>query len=177
MSPNPGIGAGGGAFGGAGAALAATGGAGGGAFGGGGAAGFFATVAGRPGATTGRSPSSSEPSAAGKSEGTGARAAVAGGAGEGAGGGGGAGAAVAGATPSIVFAAARIPSGFVGWFTGPGFAAGGGGGAPPPGLATTNECPHFGQRIFKPVAGIRRSSIWYGALHDSHSTFSIYARA
>ena len=52
-------------------------------------------------------------------------------------------------------------------------AAGGAGAAGAFGLFTTNECPHFGQRIFSPVAGTRRSSIWYGALHDSHSTFSI----
>ncbi len=38
---------------------------------------------------------------------------------------------------------------------------------------TRNECPHFGHRIFKPAAGILRSSIWYGALHDSQSTFTI----
>jgi hypothetical protein len=27
------------------------------------------------------------------------------------------------------------------------------------GLATRNECPHLGQRIFRPVGGTRRSSI------------------
>ncbi len=32
-----------------------------------------------------------------------------------------------------------------------------------PFVVTTNECPHFGQRIFNPVAGTRRSSTWYGA--------------
>ena len=42
-----------------------------------------------------------------------------------------------------------------------------------PGWVTRNECPHLGQRIFRPVGGTRRSSIWYGALHDSHSTLSI----
>lgn len=58
---------------------------------------------------------------------------------------------------------------------GGGAAAGGGGAAAAPGLFTTNECPHFGHRIFSPAAGTRRSSIWYGALQDSHSTFSIRA--
>lgn len=128
--------------------------------------------AGSAGATTGRSPSSSEPNTAGKSDGSGALATGVGG---GTGGGGGGAAAVAppaGATPSIVFACARIPSGFVGRTTGPGFGAAGG--APPAALCTTKECPHLGQRIFKPAAGTRRSSIWYGALHDSHSTFSIF---
>lgn len=72
---------------------------------------------------TGRSGSSSDPSDAGKSDGTGARG-----------------------------------------------DAGIGGAA---GFVTRNECPHFGHRIFRPVAGTRRSSIWYGALHDSHSTWSI----
>jgi methionine-gamma-lyase len=42
-----------------------------------------------------------------------------------------------------------------------------------PGFVTRNECPHLGHRIFSPVGGTRRSSIWYGALHDSHSTLSI----
>jgi hypothetical protein len=28
------------------------------------------------------------------------------------------------------------------------------------GWATTNECPHFGHRIFRPVGGTRRSSTW-----------------
>jgi hypothetical protein len=42
------------------------------------------------------------------------------------------------------------------------------------GFVTRKECPHFGHRIFNPAGGTRRSSIWYGALHDSHSTFSIY---
>jgi hypothetical protein len=44
------------------------------------------------------------------------------------------------------------------------------------GFVTRNECPHFGHRIFRPAGGTRRSSIWYGALHDSHSTFSISPR-
>jgi hypothetical protein len=43
----------------------------------------------------------------------------------------------------------------------------------PLGFVTRNECPHFGHRIFSPAGGTRRSSIWYGALHDSHSTLSI----
>jgi hypothetical protein len=42
-----------------------------------------------------------------------------------------------------------------------------------PAAVTRNECPHLGHRIFRPAGGTRRSSIWYGALHDSHSTFSI----
>jgi hypothetical protein len=61
-----------------------------------------------------------------------------------------------------------------------GAAGAGGGGAPSTAggaalapVRTTNECPHFGQRIFSPAGGTRRSSIWYGALHDSHSTLSI----
>lgn len=41
------------------------------------------------------------------------------------------------------------------------------------GFVTRNECPHFGHRIFSPAGGTRRSSSWYGALHDSHSTLSI----
>jgi endoglucanase len=50
-----------------------------------------------------------------------------------------------------------------------------GGGAPGIafGFVTRNEWPHLGHRIFRPLGGTRRSSIWYGALHDSHSTFSI----
>jgi len=66
-------------------------------------------------------------------------------------------------------------------FAGPGGlggrTAGGGCGAcaagAPAGLVTRNECPHFGQRILRPAGGTRRSSIWYGALQDSHSTLSI----
>ncbi len=42
-----------------------------------------------------------------------------------------------------------------------------------PGATTRNVWPHFGQRIFCPVGGTRRSSTWYGALHASHSTLSI----
>jgi hypothetical protein len=34
------------------------------------------------------------------------------------------------------------------------------GGAPFDGSVTRNVCPHFGQRIFNPVAGTRRSSTW-----------------
>jgi methionine-gamma-lyase len=44
------------------------------------------------------------------------------------------------------------------------------------GLETVNAWPHFGQRIFRPVGGTRRSSTWYGALHASHSTLSISGR-
>jgi hypothetical protein len=73
----------------------------------------------------------------------------------------------------------------------PGGAGGGFGGPPAPGagggpggaagaaaagalgFVTRNECPHLGHRIFSPAGGTRRSSIWYGALHDSHSTLSI----
>ncbi len=50
------------------------------------------------------------------------------------------------------------------------------GDAGPASLRTMNECPHFEHRILSPEGGIRRSSIGYGALHDSHSTFSIPAR-
>ena len=56
---------------------------------------------------------------------------------------------------------------------GPAGATGGGGAL---GFVTRNEWPHFGHRIFRPAGGTRRSSIWYGALHDSHSTFSISPR-
>jgi hypothetical protein len=41
---------------------------------------------------------------------------------------------------------------------------------------TTNVAPHFGQRIFRPAGGIRFSSTWYGALHPSHSTFTMLVR-
>ena len=41
------------------------------------------------------------------------------------------------------------------------------------GSVTTNECPHFGHLILRPAGGILRSSIWYGARHDSQSTFTI----
>ena len=54
---------------------------------------------------------------------------------------------------------------------GPGGAAAAG--AALPGLPTMKACPHLGQRILSPVGGTRLSSIWYGALHDSHSTLSI----
>jgi hypothetical protein len=56
-----------------------------------------------------------------------------------------------------------------------GFAGGPAGAAPAGafGFITRNECPHLGHRIFSPAGGTRRSSIWYGALHDSHSTLSI----
>lgn len=92
-------------------------------------------AAGRSADTTGRSGSSSDPSAAGKSDGRERRVSALGG---------------------------PPPLGAAGW-------------GPPPavGLATKNECPHFGHRILRPVGGTRRSSIWYGALQDSHSTLSI----
>jgi methionine-gamma-lyase len=61
--------------------------------------------------------------------------------------------------------------GFAG--AGAGAAAAGDGAVGAFGFVTRNECPHFGHRIFNPVGGTRRSSIWYGALHDSHSTLSI----
>jgi hypothetical protein len=51
----------------------------------------------------------------------------------------------------------------------------GGAAAAPVGDGTMKECPHFGQRIFRPAGGTRRSSIWYGALQDSHSTLNIDA--
>jgi methionine-gamma-lyase len=44
------------------------------------------------------------------------------------------------------------------------------------GFSTVKACPHLGHRIFRPVGGTRRSSTWYGALHASHSTFSISRR-
>jgi hypothetical protein len=71
------------------------------------------------------------------------------------------------------------PGGAGGGFPGPpgeggaGGAAGGAAGVAAFGFVTRNECPHFGHRIFSPVGGTLRSSIWYGALHDSHSTLSI----
>jgi hypothetical protein len=95
-------------------------------------AGAFA--AGRSAETTGRSGSSSDPSAAGKSEGKDERTAPACG-------------------------APRPPEAV--------------GAAGAEGLVTKNECPHFGHRILRPADGTRRSSIWYGALQDSHSTLSI----
>jgi hypothetical protein len=48
-----------------------------------------------------------------------------------------------------------------------------GSGAGAPGEGTTKACPHLGHRIFNPAGGTRLSSTWYGALHASHSTFSI----
>jgi hypothetical protein len=52
-------------------------------------------------------------------------------------------------------------------------AVAGGAAAGPASFRTRNECPHFEHRIFSPEGGTRRSSIWYGVLQDSHSTFSI----
>jgi hypothetical protein len=39
-----------------------------------------------------------------------------------------------------------------------------------PSLPITKLVLHFGQRIFMPVAGMRRSSTSYGDLHETHST-------
>jgi hypothetical protein len=39
-----------------------------------------------------------------------------------------------------------------------------------PSLAITKLVLHFGQRIFMPDAGMRRSSTSYGDLHETHST-------
>lgn len=36
---------------------------------------------------------------------------------------------------------------------------------------------HFGQRIFIPLSGMRRSSTSYGDLHDTHSTLIMFLRA
>jgi hypothetical protein len=81
-----------------------------------------------------------------------------------------------GATPIMVRLAAD--NGTVGLGAGPVAPAGAAeptdGGAL--GFVTRKEWPHFGHRIFRPAGGTRRSSIWYGALHDSHSTFSISPR-
>jgi hypothetical protein len=130
-------------------------------------AGSPADTTGSPAETTGRSDSSSEPSAAGKSDGRAGRGG--GGAGGAAlGGAGGAG----GATPTIVRLAAETAGFAVGGAGAAGGAAGAAAGAAF-GFVTRNECPHLGQRIFRPEGGTRRSSIWYGALQDSHSTFSI----
>ena len=105
--------------------------------------------------------------------GAGAGAGTGGGAGGGAAGGAGRGGAAVGgggATPIMV----RLAAETVGLGAGPvavGAAVAAAGGAF--GFVTRKECPHFGHRIFRPAGGTRRSSIWYGALHDSHSTFSI----
>ncbi len=50
-------------------------------------------------------------------------------------------------------------------------AASAGGSAP--GLRTSRLVPHFGQRIFSPVGGMRFSSTWYGDPHPSHSTLTM----
>jgi hypothetical protein len=39
-----------------------------------------------------------------------------------------------------------------------------------PDFVTWKLVPHFGQRIFIPFSGMRRSSSSYGALHETHST-------
>lgn len=39
-----------------------------------------------------------------------------------------------------------------------------------PSFAIMKLVLHFGQRIFMPAAGMRRSSTSYGDLHDTHST-------
>src|SRR5262249_45143564 len=105
-------------------------------------------------------------------------------AGRGAGAAAGAGAPIAGATPTCVFlaAAATAPAagGGAATFAGGaaiGAAAAGAGaaaGAPAreadPSLPTMKLAPHFGQRIFMPLSGIRFGSNSYGALQDTHST-------
>jgi hypothetical protein len=35
---------------------------------------------------------------------------------------------------------------------------------------------HFGQRIFMPLSGMRRSSTSYGDLHETHSTLIMFLR-
>ena len=50
-----------------------------------------------------------------------------------------------------------------------GFGAAGADG-PTPSLVTRKDSPHFGQRMFIPLAGKRRSSSSYGAEQDGHST-------
>ena len=45
-----------------------------------------------------------------------------------------------------------------------------------PSLATMKLAPHFGQRIFMPLSGIRRGSSSYGALQDTHSTLIMVCR-
>jgi hypothetical protein len=35
---------------------------------------------------------------------------------------------------------------------------------------------HFGQRIFMPFSGMRRSSTSYGDLHETHSTLIMFLR-
>jgi len=95
----------------------------------------------------------------------------------------GCGAPAAGATPTIVpFRSAR----------GAGAESAGGGAdspkstpsAPPstglgpvlrasPGGSTLKDVPHLGQRILRPLEGMRRSSTWYGALQPGHSTLNI----
>jgi hypothetical protein len=77
-----------------------------------------------------------------------------------------------GATP-IMVRLSEAGTGAFGDARGP---SGGGAAGVAFGFVTRNEWPHLGQRIFRPVGGTRRSSIWYGALHDSHSTFSIGPR-
>jgi hypothetical protein len=58
------------------------------------------------------------------------------------------------------FAAGRSAEGFAAGRSAEGFAAGAPALAPAgDGAMTRNECPHFGQRIFRPAGGTRRSSI------------------
>jgi hypothetical protein len=45
-----------------------------------------------------------------------------------------------------------------------------------PSLAIMKLVLHFGQRIFMPATGMRRSSTSYGDLHDTHSTLIMDAR-
>ena len=88
----------------------------------------------------------------------------------GAGGGRGATAGVGGGARPIMV---RLAETGTGTFGDAGDPAGGGAPGIAFGFVTRNEWPHLGHRIFRPLGGTRRSSIWYGALHDSHSTFSI----
>jgi hypothetical protein len=46
-----------------------------------------------------------------------------------------------------------------------------------PSRATMKLVLHFGQRIFMPFSGMRRSSTSYGDLHDTHSTLIMFLRA
>jgi hypothetical protein len=46
-----------------------------------------------------------------------------------------------------------------------------------PSRATMKLVLHFGQRIFIPLSGMRRSSTSYCDLHDTHSTLIMFLRA
>jgi hypothetical protein len=45
-----------------------------------------------------------------------------------------------------------------------------------PSRATMKLVLHFGQRIFMPFSGMRRSSTSYGDLHETHSTLIMFLR-